>query len=226
MVHKGPAAFLLTRSGHSRGPKSTMKLFVCCLLLLPFANLVVTAPTRAQRENVLSFLTEAFGAATEKTVPANITAYRYPPSRPVKEPDSEDLSKNHDSDEIVVPEAVEKEKPPSRGTAGASKDDNLSREHAQQPASRDLTSEEEVMLKAQVAANVSGKRVFASPDFQAEAGGVTRMMSAPGRSREMLDPDSLEKNTGRLAAAVSSKHTGCDEQRPCSSSLPAKSRTT
>ncbi|XP_061574294.1 uncharacterized protein LOC133440961 [Cololabis saira] len=66
-----------------------MKFFLLRLLLLPFTAVLATAPVRAPRQNVLSFLNDAFGTTTEE--PAKISAQGNPPS-PVKEPNSEDSS--------------------------------------------------------------------------------------------------------------------------------------
>ncbi|XP_036931015.1 uncharacterized protein LOC119006418 isoform X4 [Acanthopagrus latus] len=92
-----------------------MKSLACCLPLL-FATVVVTTPIR-----------DALSATTAKNIPAPVTAYEKPPSKPVKEPESEDVSdvkstesfdtnrfKDPDSHEIRIPQAVEKVKIPSQ----------------------------------------------------------------------------------------------------------------
>ncbi|XP_038567670.1 uncharacterized protein LOC119897785 [Micropterus salmoides] len=138
-----------------------MKLFVS-IILLPFASMVVTTPVRAQRQNVLSLLNDALAPTTEKTIPAIIT----------------DALK--DSHEIVIPNAVEKDKAPSRRNTGVDQDnmrpmdmssrlvwDQGSREHSgphrPHQASRertDLNSEEGMMVYAQEAENLPGKQVI------------------------------------------------------------------
>ncbi|XP_044215322.1 uncharacterized protein LOC122987485 isoform X2 [Thunnus albacares] len=259
-----------------------MKLFMCCLILLPFAT---TAQIRARRENVLSFLNDALGTTTEKTISANITAYRNPPSKPVKEQDSEedmseaksteifdtdgvtepgvsdtnlegesrDAFKDLDSYEITIPKAVEKDKAPSRRKMGVDKDNmgqmdmssklvwdygsrgysgpqgalvevhRASREHI------DLISEEGVMVSSQEAGNLQRKQVshFSGDqvtdsasqgiDLQRKASsgraaGLNGML-APGRSRELLDQDSLEDNNGRPAAVGNSRDIDYDETK-------------
>ncbi|XP_044063540.1 uncharacterized protein LOC122881414 isoform X2 [Siniperca chuatsi] len=219
-----------------------MKLFMYCVgLLLSFATMVVTTPIRV---------------------------YRNPPSKPVKEQDSEDMSeensaesldangftdafKDLDSHEIMIPKVVEKDKAPSRRNTG----DNMgpmdmssmlvrdqgsgehSGPHGAHQASRertDLNSEEEVMVVAQEAENVSGKQVIRSSgahmtDSDSLGTNVQRKatpgrvngfngMLAPGRSRELLDWDSLEDNNGRPAPVVNRGDTDDDETRECISS--------
>ncbi|XP_039662853.1 uncharacterized protein LOC120562956 isoform X2 [Perca fluviatilis] len=272
-----------------------MKLFKCLFL---FATMVVTAPIRARRENVLSFLNDALGTTTEKTIPENTTAYRNPPSKPVKEQYSEDMSeakstesfdtnrftgpvvsdknggesrdvfKGLDSDEIVIPKVVEKDKAPLRrktnmrlmDMSSRLVQDQGSREHGgphrTHQASRertDLNSEEGVTVDSQKAENLSRKqvislsrdRVTSSLQRKAAPGRVHELngMLVPGRSRELLDPDSLEDNIGRPAPVGNRGDADYDETReflssemypkdvlappehmPSSFSVPAKSR--
>ncbi|KAF1387783.1 hypothetical protein PFLUV_G00083530 [Perca fluviatilis] len=265
-----------------------MKLFKCLFL---FATMVVTAPIRARRENVLSFLNDALGTTTEKTIPENTTAYRNPPSKPVKEQYSEasnsftdmseakstesfdtnrftDVFKGLDSDEIVIPKVVEKDKAPLRrktnmrlmDMSSRLVQDQGSREHGgphrTHQASRertDLNSEEGVTVDSQKAENLSRKqvislsrdRVTSSLQRKAAPGRVHELngMLVPGRSRELLDPDSLEDNIGRPAPVGNRGDADYDETReflssemypkdvlappehmPSSFSVPAKSR--
>ncbi|XP_042345487.1 uncharacterized protein LOC121945400 [Plectropomus leopardus] len=257
--------------------------------------MVVTAPVRVQRENVLSFLNDALGTTTEKTTPANTTVYRKPPNKPEKEQESEDVSeansmesfntngltgpevsdknggeskdaiKGPDSDEIMTPEVVEKDKTQSRRKTNVGPKDMSSRlvqdrgsrehsgPHREQQASRELTdlnSEEGVMVNAQGAENVSGKQVIHSSRDQMSGslqrkgtpGGAHGLngMQVPGRSRELLDQDSLEGNNGRPAPVGNRGDTDYDETRefissesyliappehmPRSLSVPAESR--
>ncbi|XP_047453951.1 uncharacterized protein LOC125015917 isoform X1 [Mugil cephalus] len=263
-----------------------MQFFTCCMLLL--CGVVATAPIRAQRENVLSFLSDALGTTTERSVPARITANRKPPTRPEKEQDSDDLSEENsrqtsdtsssqgqqeadkngsesrdlDSQEIVASE--------SKVTTGAGKEnimdnnsrpaqDHMSQGQRERQGSRGLTdpdSEEVIVVRGVEAENVPGKHVACSCgdraprsprqstgfQIQTAPGRVPGMngMLAPGRSREILDPDSLEENYGRPAAAGNGRLTDYDEtreyfssetypfappeQRPSGLSVPARSR--
>ncbi|XP_028437099.1 uncharacterized protein LOC114557683 isoform X2 [Perca flavescens] len=260
-----------------------------CLFL--FATMVVTAPIRARRENVLSFLNDALDTTTEKTIPENTTAYRNPPSKPVKEQYSEDMSeakstesfdtnrftgpgvsdknggesRGLDSDEIVIPKVVEKDKAPLRrktkmrlmDMSSRLVQDQGSREHGgphgAHQASRertDLNSEEGVTVDAQKIENLSGKqvislsrdRVTSSLQRKAAPGRVHELngMLVPVRSRELLDPDSLEDNIGRPAPVGNRGDADYDETReflssemypkappehmPSSFSVPAKSQ--
>ncbi|XP_071325100.1 uncharacterized protein [Trachinotus anak] len=158
-----------------------MKLFMCCLLLLPFATMVLTAPVRARRENVISFL----------------NANRNPLSEPVAGKDSEDMSdakstesfdtngftgpevsdkngsesrdavKSLESHEIMIPKVVVNDNTPSGKTKGVGKDSlepvYASRRPVQDRGSReatDLDSEEGTTVIAQEDGNLSGKQVL------------------------------------------------------------------
>ncbi|KAK2844429.1 hypothetical protein Q5P01_011088 [Channa striata] len=109
-----------------------MKHLMCCFLILPFATVGMTGPVRVQREDVLSFITDAVEktSTNEKAVPANFTGHRNPPSKSVTK-DSEDTSeewsaesfatnghtdaaKDLDSDETMIPLVLEKDKAPLR----------------------------------------------------------------------------------------------------------------
>ncbi|XP_026149895.1 uncharacterized protein LOC113122633 isoform X2 [Mastacembelus armatus] len=130
-----------------------MKTIMSCILILPFALMVVTAAVRARRENVLSFLTGALGTTTEKTVTANTTGYGNPPRKVVTEKDSEDVSdakstesfetdrltvKDVESHEILTPKVVQNDETPF---TGASKDKvvllDVSRRLVQEHGSRE-----------------------------------------------------------------------------------------
>ncbi|XP_039974456.1 uncharacterized protein LOC120784598 isoform X2 [Xiphias gladius] len=228
--------FLLNRvrKRHSWRLQSTMKLFRCCLLLLPFATTVLTAPIRAQREDVLSFLNDELGTMT---IPANVTAYRNPTRKPVTEKDSEDAVKGLESHEIeiMIPNVVENDNAPLGRKTGVDKDSvgpvDMSRRLVQDHGSRewtDLDKDEGMTVDAHKEdGNLSGKQdIRLSGDeltgsgsqcanLQRKAGRVNGLngVLAPGPSREMLDLDSLEDNNDRLAAVGNSRDTDYDETR-------------
>ncbi|XP_028985793.1 uncharacterized protein LOC114843425 isoform X2 [Betta splendens] len=181
-----------------------MQMFTCFLTILLLASVVVTASVRARRENVLSF----------------ITGNRNPPSKPVADDDSEDLSdaksaedfdtngfkdavKDLDSHEIMIPAVVEKDKaPPGRTTAAGQVVDTSS---AVVP-----DSDEEMVLGA----HLPGRQSSRSPGGQ-KTGSPSAESSRSlvhGGSRELLDGDSLEHNTGRLVPQ-GNKNTDYDETR-------------
>ncbi|XP_051261595.1 uncharacterized protein LOC127366571 isoform X2 [Dicentrarchus labrax] len=218
-----------------------MKLFTCCLLL-PFA-VVVTAPIRAQRENLL--LNDALGTTTEKTIPATtIDAF--------KDPDSQD---------IMITKVVEKDQAPSRRKTGVEKVnmglmDVSSRLVRDQGSRKLLNGTEGMTADSQVAENLSGKQVIGlNGDHVSDSGslgtnlqrratpGRVNGMPAPGPSRKQLDWDSLEENNGNPAPVGNRGYTDHDETRefisaemyptgavappehmPSSLSVPAKSR--
>ncbi|XP_029959150.1 uncharacterized protein LOC115397109 isoform X2 [Salarias fasciatus] len=122
-----------------------MNLFFCGLLLFPFAAVVETSPVRARRENVLSFLNDAFSATTEKAIPTKITGNNSAraPEEEKKSEEFADMSvgksaeKFHNSrSPVSVPEAPEQTggesrdlgsretlRSPSRRTGGVNSDD-------------------------------------------------------------------------------------------------------
>ncbi|XP_040021239.2 uncharacterized protein LOC120810608 isoform X1 [Gasterosteus aculeatus] len=181
-----------------------MKLFTFCLLL-PVA-MVATAPIRAQRENVLSFLHDSLRPSTEK-IPGNVTAN--PPNESVKDDDSEDSSRSLDSDAMMISQVLEKDKAPStRRTNGGTQvgeqegSGERSGPHGPQPASRERTDRSsEETLEAQERDHLPGKHGFGSNG-----------MFAPGSSRELMDRDSLEDN-GRPAPVGNRGDTDYDETR-------------
>ncbi|KAG7242156.1 hypothetical protein INR49_024202 [Caranx melampygus] len=202
-----------------------MKIFVYCLLLLPFATVVLTAPVRARRESVLSFL----------------NANRNPPSKPVTDKDSEDVSdaqsaENYDTNGFTEPGASEKNGGESRDTEshevgipivvtdntpsgrkmGMGTDSvSASKRLVQDYDSREqteLNSEEGMMVVAKEDGNLSekqfirlsGDKVIDSGSQGANLQGIPRRvngMLAQGQSREMQDWDSAEENNGQVAAA-------------------------
>ncbi|XP_029307935.1 uncharacterized protein LOC115021560 [Cottoperca gobio] len=212
--------------------------------------MVVTAPIRERRENVLSFLNDTLGTTTENAISANTTAYRNPPSTTVKEQDSEaansltDMSEAQstessnsngftgsevsdksggesrvlDSDEIMIPKVVEKDKAPPRRKTNVGPMD-MSSNLVQ--GSRD--SEEGETVDAQETENLSGKQVICLSGDQvtgnlqrrATPGRVHRLsdMLVAGPSRDLLDRDSLEYNNGRPALVGSRGDTDYDETR-------------
>nr|XP_046256033.1 uncharacterized protein LOC124065053 [Scatophagus argus] len=219
-----------------------MKLFTCCLFLL--FGVVITAPLRVRRENVLNFLNDALGTTTEKTITTTIKAYRHPPSKLLSEQDSEDISEakstedldtngftDPDSHETIIPKDMEKDKSPSLRKTDNKRPMDMSsqlfqdqgsreyrgphREHQASKERIDLNSEEGVAVDAQKAEHSPGKQVIRSSRDQADdsagldlilqrkatPGRVNELngMLAPGRSRELLDWDSLENNNGRPA---------------------------
>ncbi|KAG7475275.1 hypothetical protein JOB18_028396 [Solea senegalensis] len=211
----------------------TMKLFLCCLLLL-VTNVVFAAPIRAQRENVLSFLNDALGTMN---VPGNVTAYTKPPSEPVTENNSEDISDANSSDDKTGFEEPEQtnnnggdstvkdlesheimamnDNAPSRRKTGVDKVSvgtmDMSRELIQDYGSREWTgldSEEGMTVD-----NQKGGKHTSGSDLQrkAERVNVLDRELSPDESRDLPDGDSVEENRGRLAAAVNSKY---DEQMP------------
>ncbi|XP_056237337.1 uncharacterized protein LOC130172559 isoform X3 [Seriola aureovittata] len=204
-----------------------MKLIVWCLLLLPFATVVLTAPVRDRRENFISFLNDALGAMT---TPAYATANRNPTSKPVTDKDSED--KGLESHEIWIPEVMVNDNTPSGRKKGVGKDSvgpvDVSRRLVQDLGSReptDLDSEEGMTVVAQEDGNLSGKQVIRlsgdkvidSASQGANLQGKVRRVNgligvlAPGQSREMQDWDSAEDNNGRLPAVGNTRDT--DETR-------------
>ncbi|KAF0045297.1 hypothetical protein F2P81_001826 [Scophthalmus maximus] len=165
-----------------------------CLLLLPFATVVLTAPIR-----------DALGTMT---VPANVTA----PTDAVK-----DLGSN----EVMISKAVVDNAPSQRKTAedkGSERPMDMSRRLDQDHGSRvrtDLNSEEGTTVDTRDG-NLSGRQVFrSSVHLQRKAEAMTGLnaMLTPGHSREMQDWDSLEQNNGRLAVVGNSRHTDYDETR-------------
>ncbi|CAK6960475.1 uncharacterized protein LOC122987485 isoform X2 [Scomber scombrus] len=242
-----------------------MKLFICCLILFPFAT---TAHIRARRENVLSLLNDTLATTTENTISATITDMSDSKSAEifdtngVREPgisdvnyasESRDTFKDLDSHEITIAEAAEKDKAPSQRKMGMDKDnvgqmdissrlvwDYGSREYSGpqrallevQRASRehtDLNSEEGVMVDAQEAGNLLRKQAIpftADQVTDSASQGINLQKKAsswraaelngmltPGRSRELLDQDSLEDNNGRPAALGNSRDVDYDETR-------------
>ncbi|XP_023275523.1 uncharacterized protein LOC111664943 [Seriola lalandi dorsalis] len=156
-----------------------MKLIVWCLLLLPFATVVLTAPVRDRRENFISFLNDALGAMT---TPAYATANRNPTNKPVTDKDSEDMSdaksaesfdtigftdKGLESHEIWIPEVMVDDNTPSGRKKGVGKDSvgpvDVRGRLVQDLGSReptDLDSEEGMTVVAQEDGNLSGKQVI------------------------------------------------------------------
>ncbi|XP_047187693.1 uncharacterized protein LOC118302810 isoform X2 [Scophthalmus maximus] len=212
-----------------------MMLFMRCLLLLPFATVVLTAPIRARRENLLSFLngnknpprkpltendsedtseetsTERFdtNGFTEAKVPGN------------KGAESKDAVKDLGSNEVMISKAVVDNAPSQRKTAedeGSERPMDMSRRLDQDHGSRvrtDLNSEEGTTVDTRDG-NLSGRQVFrSSGHLQRKAEAMTGLnaMLTPGHSREMQDWDSLEQNNGRLAVVGNSRHTDYDETR-------------
>ncbi|XP_049902404.1 uncharacterized protein LOC126391579 isoform X2 [Epinephelus moara] len=195
-----------------------MKLFVCCLLL-PFADMVVTAPIRARRENVLSLLNDAFGTTTEKTTPASTTdmsearstenfntnGLTGPEVSDKNGSESRDAIKGLGSDEIMIPKVVEKafsRWETNVGSVNISRrlvQDQGSRElgepHGADTASRewtDLNSEEGVMMNTQGAENLSGQNVIRLSGDQ-----VT------GRLQRKATPERVHGLNGMMAPYIS-----------------------
>ncbi|XP_028282032.1 uncharacterized protein LOC114448961 [Parambassis ranga] len=126
--------------------------------------------------------------------------------------ESRDVLKDLDSDEILTPEA--RDKTPLKRTTGVGRDDvmtgrlvqdhgspelgGIQREHQASREWPDVNSEEGVM--ALQGAAPAGGRTIHKLNRQAAPGRVNGAngMLAPSRSREMLDQDSLEENTGRV----------------------------
>ncbi|XP_034553381.1 uncharacterized protein LOC117822641 [Notolabrus celidotus] len=67
-----------------------MKILLCVFLAI--ANMVATAPIRAGRENVLSFLEATLTTTTEQTIHTTSTVVKNPPSEPETEQESADMS--------------------------------------------------------------------------------------------------------------------------------------
>ncbi|XP_061144889.1 uncharacterized protein LOC133160834 [Syngnathus typhle] len=97
---------------------STMRLVICCLMLLP---LVTAGLVRARREDVLSFLNDALSTKTGETMPAIMTGHRNPPSEPEKGQDSQDLSEDQ-SLESANQETITEPKVSDANLGGESKD--------------------------------------------------------------------------------------------------------
>ncbi|XP_040900904.1 uncharacterized protein LOC121186281 [Toxotes jaculatrix] len=210
-----------------------MKFFVCCLLLLPFATTVLTAPVR-----------DALGTMT---IPTNATAHGNPPSKPVTEKDSEDMSDEKSEEsfdpngftdagkalesheiKIMIPKVVVNDNAPGRKT-GVDEDSVEPVDTSRRTMVQDQGSTERTDLDSEegMDGNLSGKQVIRlsgdkmtdsagqGANLQRRAGRVNGLngMLAPGQSREMLDWDSLEDNNGRPAAVGSIRDQGYDETR-------------
>ncbi|XP_018543424.2 uncharacterized protein LOC108890864 [Lates calcarifer] len=184
---------------------------MCCLLLLPFAAIVFTAPIRARRENVLSFLNDALATVT---VPASVTAYRNSPSKTVTEKDSQDVSdarstesfdtngfpdaaKDLESHEIMIPKVAKNDNTPSGRRTGADKDSmDASRRLVQDHGSRELNhldSEEGMTMNTQEHGNLSGKRDIRSSgdkvtDSASEGANLQRKAGRVNGLNSMLAP--------------------------------------
>ncbi|XP_037310357.2 uncharacterized protein LOC119197833 isoform X1 [Pungitius pungitius] len=209
-----------------------MKLLAFCLLL-PLA-MAATAPIRAQRENVLSFLKDSLPPSTEKIIPENVTAN--PPNKAVKDQDSEDTSearstedlgpnrftdsfRGHDSDEMMSSQVLDNDKAPSTWitNVGTQVRDQGSGErsgpHGAQPASierTDVSGEQaqEAQEAQELDHQVSGSQRKAA---QGRVHGSNGMF-APGGSRELMDRNSLEDN-GRPAPVGNRADTDYAETR-------------
>ncbi|XP_037310360.2 uncharacterized protein LOC119197833 isoform X2 [Pungitius pungitius] len=192
-----------------------MKLLAFCLLL-PLA-MAATAPIRAQRENVLSFLKDSLPPSTEKIIPENVTAN--PPNKAVKDQDSEDSFRGHDSDEMMSSQVLDNDKAPSTWitNVGTQVRDQGSGErsgpHGAQPASierTDVSGEQaqEAQEAQELDHQVSGSQRKAA---QGRVHGSNGMF-APGGSRELMDRNSLEDN-GRPAPVGNRADTDYAETR-------------
>ncbi|XP_053288878.1 uncharacterized protein LOC128449632 [Pleuronectes platessa] len=219
--------------------QSTMKLFMPCLLLLPFTTMVLTSPIK--------------GALDTRTAPS-MTAQRNPPSRPLYT-DSRDMSNSQSlevfdpigftgvsvnnggggtviglqSHEIMIPQAVMIKNTPSPRQTGADKDRmdpvDVSRRPGPDHAGRertDLHSQEATTVDTQdgnilgkQVRRLSGSKVSDGAHLQRKAERVngSDVTLAPGHSRVMQDHGSLEQNNGRVATVGNSTYTDYDETR-------------
>ncbi|XP_061771957.1 uncharacterized protein LOC133562096 [Nerophis ophidion] len=148
-----------------------MRLFTCWLMLLP---LVTAASIRAPRENVLSFLNDALGAATEKAISENMTAPKKPPIKPEEE-DSQDVSDDQ-SNERGNQHAFAEPGLSDANLADVSRDDSF-----------------EVPQTKEVVQPLTGRQV------EAAIVDVTSMASPDPQSNEHVDLDSEEDGV-RVAA--------------------------
>ncbi|XP_025767270.1 uncharacterized protein LOC102078727 isoform X2 [Oreochromis niloticus] len=232
-----------------------MKILLCCLLLLPFADMVVAASIKGQ-----SSKEDALAVTTERTTPAAVTAQRTPLCGTVNKQDSDDISdakstessetnrcpepdafdkngdesrdvsKDLDSDEIMIPGAVAKNEAPSRKETVVGKDsmaamditsslvqDHGNREHSliegELQASRD--SEEGGITNAR-----EGGGQSTNLQRWATRGKVNGMsgMLVHGQIREGPNWDSLEDSSDSLAGVSTKKQTDYDETREYMSS--------
>ncbi|XP_039885453.1 uncharacterized protein LOC120732145 [Simochromis diagramma] len=232
-----------------------MKILLCCLLLLPFADMVVAASIKGQSPKE-----DALALTTERTTPAAVTAQRTPLCGTVNKQDSDDMSdakstessetnrcsepdafdkngdesrdvsKDLDSDEIMIPGAVAKNEAPSRKVTVVGKDgmaamdmtsslvqDHGSREHSliqvELQASRD--SEEGGITNAW-----EGGGQSTNLQRWATRGKVNGMsgMLVHGQIRERPNWDSLEDSSNSLAGVSTNKQTDYDETREYMSS--------
>ncbi|XP_075882782.1 uncharacterized protein LOC142888406 [Nelusetta ayraudi] len=215
-----------------------MKLCMFCLFLL--VGVVVTAP-RVQRDNVLTFLNDALGVTTERTVATASAAARPPQNNPVNEDDSEDLSEEKSTESLPTngitgviedpdshEEAISKDsvKTPLKKRAENTNDrlvgpveqmdlnsGEAARDAEPSPGQVDNSSVEQVNQSANVVADDHHRK--ATPVGGAGFNG----MLAAGRSRELQDLDSLEDNAGRPAPVWDHRRdTDYDETRELLSS--------
>ncbi|XP_069393418.1 uncharacterized protein [Paralichthys olivaceus] len=187
--------------------------FIHCLLLLPFATMVLAAPIRVQRN---------------------------PPSKPLKERDSRDTSNAQSTEsldtngftvidlrshEIIIPKAVRDENTPSPRRTGADKDKmdlvDMSRRLDPDQAGRersDLHREEATTVDTQHGKQVnhlSGGQVSDGAHLQRRGARVNGSNGTltPGQNRELQDRNSWEQNNGRVATVGNSRYTDYDETR-------------
>ncbi|KAM9722722.1 uncharacterized protein ACNS7B_018340 [Menidia menidia] len=181
-----------------------------CLLLFPFAG--AEEPVKAPRQNVLSFLNDAFSRTTQETILAKVTAHSNTP-KAVKEQDSEDLSEEKSTESLDTSEVsdafedlesheavvCEAKALPSTRTAEMDQDQILllggTINHDQQSDQKDEGGKG---MKPDIDSHTTHLRREAAP------GRVEGMNDRMYRNRETLDQESLEDRSSRLAAVGNS----------------------
>ncbi|XP_019948342.1 uncharacterized protein [Paralichthys olivaceus] len=185
-----------------------MKLFIHCLLLLPFATMVLAAPIRdtSNAQSTESLDTNGFtGVSGNNGGGGTVIDLR--------------------SHEIIIPKAVRDENTPSPRRTGADKDKmdlvDMSRRLDPDQAGRersDLHREEATTVDTQHGKQVnhlSGGQVSDGAHLQRRGARVNGSNGTltPGQNRELQDRNSWEQNNGRVATVGNSRYTDYDETR-------------
>ncbi|XP_069393419.1 uncharacterized protein [Paralichthys olivaceus] len=182
--------------------------FIHCLLLLPFATMVLAAPIRdtSNAQSTESLDTNGFtGVSGNNGGGGTVIDLR--------------------SHEIIIPKAVRDENTPSPRRTGADKDKmdlvDMSRRLDPDQAGRersDLHREEATTVDTQHGKQVnhlSGGQVSDGAHLQRRGARVNGSNGTltPGQNRELQDRNSWEQNNGRVATVGNSRYTDYDETR-------------